>query len=63
MKLSGKNIYDGIYFNKVTGVQCTGCSSNTKRIHHRLLLEYVPETNCLKKNILRKKNYGGAAFW
>ena len=51
-----KNICDGVYFSKVTSLSFTVCNSTIQRLYHIYFLEHVPEINCLKKNILRKKS-------
>ena len=44
------------FFSKVVCLQCPDCNSSIKRLHHRFLAQYVSKSNCLKKNILRKKS-------
>lgn len=48
-------IYNGVYFSKFVGLQCTDCNSNVNRLHHRFFMLYVLKTSCLKEIILRKK--------
>ena len=40
---SQENVFDGVYFNKVASVQCTDSNSALNRLHHRFVLEYIPE--------------------
>ena len=51
-----------LVFVKLQILQCTDCNSTVKRLHLRFFLEYVPNTSFLKKDILRKKVYGGLEF-
>ena len=47
-----KNMYiDEVYFSKAASLQCTGCNSTIKRLHHRFFSKYVLKTSYLKKNI------------
>ena len=50
-----KNIYDGVYFRKVTNQHCTECNSAIYGLHHRKCLKQVLKTCCLEKNILPKR--------
>ena len=61
LKISHENVYEGVSFNKVTDLQCSGCNFAMKIAHHRYFLEYVPKTSCLKKQYFEKKVYGGPA--
>ena len=45
-----------VCLSKVKNLQCTDCNSIVKRLHPRFFLEYILNTSCLKKNILRKKS-------
>ena len=51
-----KNIYDGVYFRKVTNLRCTECNSAIYGLQHRKFLEQVPIICFLEKNILTKKS-------
>ena len=55
LEVSQENVRDGIYISKLTIMQCTDCSSNTKRLHYRFFLEFLLKTSGLRKNTLRKK--------
>ena len=44
LKIFPKNVYDGICFNKIANLHCTGCNSTITRIHQRSLLQYVPKS-------------------
>ena len=48
-------VYDGIHFNEVISLQSTDFNSIINRLHRRLFSGYVPNTSCVKMNILRKK--------
>ena len=52
--ISQENFYHGVFFSKVTSLQCSNCKFITKRTHHRFFLEYVPKTNCPKQNKKKK---------
>ena len=57
LKISQENVYEGVFFSKVTNLQCSNCNFAIKLAHHRYFLEYVPKTSeILKNNILRKKS-------
>ena len=56
LKIFQKNFYNGVSFSKVTSLQFSGCNFTIKRTHRRFLLEYVPKTSCLRKNILIKNS-------
>ena len=43
LKNSPKNVYDGVFFNKIANLHCTGCNSAITRTHQRSLLQYVPK--------------------
>ena len=59
LKISQKNVYEGVPFNKVANLQCSDCNFAIKIAHHRYFLEYAPKTSCLKKQYFEKKVYGG----
>ena len=61
LEISQENVYEGVYFSKVTNLQCSDSSFAIKITHHRYFLEYVPKTSCLKKQYFEKKVYGGPA--
>ena len=48
---------DGVYFSKVTGLQCTDWNSTVKRLTRIFFLDYVTITS------KKKKVYGGPAFY
>ena len=56
LEITQKSVRDGVSFGKVTSLQCSDCNFTIKRTHHKYFQEYVPKTNCIKKNILRKVN-------
>ena len=51
---SQEYFYDGVSFSKNTNLQCSDCNFAIKTTHHRLFLEYLPKTSCLKENKKRK---------
>ena len=55
LEISQENVCYGVYFSKITNLQCTDRNSTKKKLHHKFFLEYVPKTSCFKKSILRKK--------
>ena len=61
LEFSQENVYEGVYFSKVTNLQCSASSFAIKIAHHRYFLEYVPKTSCLKKQYFEKKVFGGPA--
>ena len=50
LETSEENFYDGVSSSKVASLQCSDYNFAIKRTHQRFFLEYVMETNCLKKN-------------
>ena len=62
LEMSQENVYDGVYFSKVTRLQCADCNFNVKRLHRRLFLKFVPKTSSFKKEHFQKKIYGGSTF-
>ena len=56
---SQQNFYDGVSSSKVISLQFSDWNFALKRIHHKLILENIPKTSCLKKKkenlFLRKK--------
>ena len=61
LEISQKNVYNGVYFNKVTNLQCSDCNFAIKITHYRYFFENVPKTSCLKKPYFEKKIYGRPA--
>ena len=54
LEISQDNLCDEVPFNKVISHQCSGCKFAIKTTHHRFFLEYIPKTNCRKRNEKRK---------
>ena len=46
---SQANFYDRVSFSQVISLQFSDCNFAIKRISHRLFLENVPKTSCLKR--------------
>ena len=61
LEISQENIYKGVFFSKVTNLQCSGCNFAIKIAHYRYFLEYVPKTGCLKKQYFKEKVSDGPA--
>ena len=55
LEISQENVYEGVYFSKVTNLQCSDCNFAIKIAHHRYFLEHVLKTSCLKKQNFEKK--------
>ena len=49
LEISQENVYDGVYFSKVTELQCIDYNSAIKTLLYRFFLEYIPKTSYLKK--------------
>lgn len=49
LEISQENVYDGVYFSKVTELQCIDYNSAIKTLLYRFFLEYVTKTSYLKK--------------
>ena len=60
LEISQENVYDEVFFNKVTNLQCSDCNFANKIIHYRYFFENVPNTSFLKKPYFNKKVYGGS---
>ena len=58
LEISQESVYASMmeFFSKVVCLQCPDCNSSIKRLHHRFFPQYVSNSSCLKKNILRKKS-------
>ena len=48
LEISLENVHNGVYFTRVTKLQCTDCNCTVKRLRHRFSLKYVPKISCLK---------------
>ena len=55
LKIFQKNFYR-VSFSRGTSVQFSDCNFTIKKTHHRLFLEYILKTSCLKNNISRKNS-------
>ena len=58
LEISQENVYDEVFFNKVTNLQCSDCNFAIKIIHFRYFFENVPNTKYLKKPYFEKNVYG-----
>ena len=61
LEISQEKVYEGVFFSKVTNLQCSDCNFAIKIARQRYFLEYVPKTSCLKKQYFEKKVCGGPA--
>ena len=64
LEISQENFCDGVSFSKNTNLRCSDCKFVIKKTCHRFIMEYLPKTNCLKKNkkrslLFNKKVYDG----
>ena len=59
LEISHENVHDGVFFNKVTNLQCSDCNFAIKIIHYRYFFENVPNTSCLKEPYFEKKSVVG----
>ena len=53
---SREKVFDGVYFSKVTRLQCKESNCTISRLHQRFFSEYAPKISCFKNNNLRKKS-------